>query len=64
MKNLQPFQRVWLLANINEEYEQQAKAMKGSKKGSQTFDIDSAGIDPATFEGLKRLASLNGNNPG
>ena len=64
MKNLQPFQKVWILANINEEYEQQVKALKGGKGSSQTFDIDSAGIDPATFEGLKRLASLNGNNPG
>ena len=60
MKNLQPFQKVWILANINEEYEQQTKAMKGNKSGTQTFDIDSSGIDPATFEGLKRLASLNG----
>jgi len=60
LKDLTPFQCVWIIANMNEEIAQQKKALKGDKEG---YTIDTNNFDIGTFQTLAGLAQNGGPTP-
>ena len=52
LQALTPFQCVWIIANINEEIQQQKRAMKGD----DSYTLDTNNFDFDTFQTLAGLA--------
>ena len=59
VKSLTTFQRLWLIANMNAEYESQEKLMHGNQKQAS---ISSDGTDPAALDMLLGLAKKHGRS--
>ena len=57
VQGLTTFQRLWIIANMNDEFESQEKALKGNKNETT---ISSDGTDPAALDRLLGLAKQHG----
>jgi hypothetical protein len=55
LKELTPFQCVWIIANMNEEAAQHEKLLKGGN--SESYKIDASNFDEGSFRALEGLAS-------
>ena len=53
LKELTPFQCIWIIANMNEEALQHKKALNGDK---ENYTIDTANFDPGAFAALAMVA--------
>ena len=54
LKDLTPFQCVWIIANINAEADLRKKAMSG---GNENYTIDTSNFDEGAFHALEGLAT-------
>jgi hypothetical protein len=59
VKGLTTFQRLWIIANMNAEYESQEKLMQGNQKKAS---VSSDGTDPAALDMLIGLAKKHGRS--
>lgn len=58
VQGLEPIQRLWILANMNEEFTKQQEALSG--KDTNRINISSDGMDETDLGGLMRLAKHGG----
>lgn len=57
VRDLSVIQRLWIVANMNQDYDNQERAINGK---SQSITVDSGGTDMATLRSLMGMAKAHG----